>query len=250
MEVSDLITSLKKLKAVLDVHRKYGWTLDSGGISSAIQSLEYQKKRIQNGAVPFSFEVKNLRFKLAVDNFKHSNPNDCQQADLFLSIAAELNDKEINLSSISMMNINIEIISVDIRGRKYKSAWHLDYHDTDFNEEFSHPKFHFQFGGKNLRESVLDPNKPIQSGEIYLIESPRLAHPPMDTVLAVDFVVSNFIGRSALQNLRSDAQFRPLLRESSDTLWKPYFTELNDFFSTSPTAGKNAKFLNPGLPED
>lgn len=60
--------------------------------------------------------------------------------------------------------------------------WHFDRANTHGQRIQEGPLFHLQFGGHNSGQRDLD----------YKLKVPRLAHPPMDLVLACELVVANF----------------------------------------------------------
>lgn len=95
-------------------------------------------------------------------------------------------------------------------------AWHLDKHKgNDSNTARSvHPEYHMQYGGKNLWSRVEN------YGDMIIPEPPRLSHPPMDLILAVDFVLSNFFWRE-WRELRNKSIYIDLVSTAQERLWKP-----------------------------
>ena len=83
-----------------------------------------------------------------------------------------------------------------IRGYQDKTAtdsefsnffcWHLD-REKNTAGDFIHPLYHLHTGGNKLKDDSID------AGELVFIGSPRIPHPPMDIILAVHFVIQNFI---------------------------------------------------------
>lgn len=107
------------------------------------------------------------------------------------------------------------------------AAWHLDRHiskDGDGEPEFAHPIYHFSFGGTQLEKSY-DP----QLLEILLADTPRISHPPMDAILGIDFVITNFIGSSITQ-IRNESFYISTVNMMQNNLWKPYVDSLHSFW--------------------
>lgn len=132
---------------------------------------------------------------------------------------------------------------------KASCAWHLDFHLTDKRDNlptFIHPKYHFQHGGRLIEElgSI--------AGPILIIDAPRLAHPPMDAILGIDFVLTNFIERSRLTELREDGQYRNLVKRAQERLWRPYFLSLASVWSGQDQGDWSPDELLPQLivPQD
>lgn len=106
-------------------------------------------------------------------------------------------------------------------GRKNLCAWHLDRHILeagDHETEEVHPLYHFQYGGKRMYgiENL---------GQVLLLDPPRLLHPPLDAILAVDFVLSNFSG-AKWKKLREDGNYRNMITDAQKLFWKPYVKSL------------------------
>ncbi len=110
------------------------------------------------------------------------------------------------------------------------SAWHLDRHI--FNEdnnlpEYFHPHYHFQYGGKNLK-SIEDNNDGLLPYGIALFtDSPRIAHPPMEALLGIDFVLTNFMSKKSIAFRIEDGGYHNLLQSKQEQIWKPYIESLS-----------------------
>ena len=153
---------------------------------------------------------------------------------------------EIRIQShpIKCSNISVEV-SVDIEGNCYvpentdpltklsldllilssngeMSSWHLD-RVIDEKANFSHPDYHFQFGGKNMKFG------PEQYGSVLITDTPRIPHPPMDGVLGIDFVIVNFWDTRSIK-FRYEGGYANILKPSIDLLWKPYIETIYGFW--------------------
>jgi len=244
MQVNEVTDYLIDLKEVLD--QFYDDTCrDLGGLERGINLLKINEANIKNNKTPLTIEIKKLSFDIP-NIHKHSLPQNIRNSTLILSISIKFKESTFNFKEISDLNLNIEIEAMDEDGQPLKSAWHLDYHNVKGNEKFSHPQFHFQFGGQKIRESNQIENTAFNTGELFLMETPRLVHPPLDPVLAIDFVFGNFLGDRIWKKLRAIPKYRSIHSKSKDLLWKPYFEILSGSF-TQPNDGGLAKQLNPGL---
>lgn len=113
------------------------------------------------------------------------------------------------------------------------SAWHLDRHISKEGDEMctDHPLYHFQFGGKKMREQIQE------YGELLVPEAPRIAFPPMDAVLAVNFVLANFFGdqwKSLVDLEEGDDEYRKLVADAQNRLWRPYAQALSTAWTPGP----------------
>ncbi len=106
-----------------------------------------------------------------------------------------------------------------------KCSWHLDRHISNPEENepnFFHPQYHFQFGGHALKDINEDQKS---TSLILLIDSPRIPHPPLDALLGIDFVLTNFLNSAELE-FREEGEYANQLEAMQKRLWKPYVTTL------------------------
>lgn len=105
----------------------------------------------------------------------------------------------------------------------YKMSWHLDKHirnedDSDgHGKGFIHPEYHFNMGG-----FVLTKSDDFNFGNVLLLDTPRISHPPLDIILSIDFVLKNFYG-VRVKNLTESNQYKGIVSKSKRRLWRPYF---------------------------
>lgn len=103
------------------------------------------------------------------------------------------------------------------------SEWHLDRHVGERSIEEGtrqyevHPRYHIQYGGNKT--------KGIESGTILLMAPPRWAVPPMDLILAMDFVFANFCGRF-WEAISQEPDYGRIVSNSHKLLWEPYVSSL------------------------
>lgn len=107
------------------------------------------------------------------------------------------------------------------------SAWHLDRHNPKSVSKFLHPLYHMSFGGIHLRSQLNKKNIPV-----ILADTPRIAHLPMDAILGIDFVLTNFWDTSVL-SFRNEGAYIKLLTKSQKNLWKPYIDTLHGFWQAN-----------------
>jgi hypothetical protein len=115
----------------------------------------------------------------------------------------------------------------------YKMSWHLDKHiRSDISAEgrgkgFTHPEYHFNMGGFALTKET-----DFDYGQVLLIDTPRLIHPPLDIVLSIDFVLKNFYG-IRVKNLTDSTQYNNIISNTKKRLWRPYYIALSNQWESS-----------------
>lgn len=101
-----------------------------------------------------------------------------------------------------------------------------------------HPLYHFQFGGAKFAGIGED------LGRTFALDPPRLMHPPMDGIIAIDFVLANYAG-PVWEMLRDDTHNKKLVAPRFENLWQPFFSTIAGSFGRDRLAYSN--FLCPFL---
>jgi|SRR5690554_2818994 len=99
----------------------------------------------------------------------------------------------------------------------YYSSWHHDRHPNTQKVRYTHPTYHFQFGGKKME--YIDE-------EMSVLSSPRLPHPPMDVFLGFHFILSNYYSNREfpfVNSLLSEPDYQQIIKRAQERLWTPYF---------------------------
>jgi hypothetical protein len=176
----------------------------------------------------YSYYMDRLSFK--VSSSGHIPSDAPSNVEIFLSVrASSLREVKV-YDPFSLLEFNIEI---EAHGNvtKHLGAWHLDRHITSDEETDAldvHPLYHFHFGGNAIKQIQND------VGRILVLEGPRIAHPPMDVLLGIDFILSHFAG-GAWRHLKEDTTYKSYLKPSQDFLFKNYISSLHSHFGTTAT---------------
>lgn len=123
------------------------------------------------------------------------------------------------------------------KGEYYADSWHLDFDNSD-SAEYVHPWFHLTHGGDAIRD--------LEHGQLLSIIAPRIAYPPMDFVLGIDFLLSNFIKKEVYLQIQAEGIYKRTVAAAQEWLLKPYIMSIAhnwcNFncgdFANLPTNGK------------
>ncbi|WP_051315232.1 hypothetical protein [Algoriphagus terrigena] len=156
---------------------------------------------------------------------RHTHPENATNLCLSLSVRliADYQEFKVVCDPYRYLEFNIVISGNYVNGNTGKSSelitsYHLDRHifkDGDNTPEDCHPIYHLQFGGRKLEKKFRD------FGNSLILDAPRVVHYPMDIILGVDFVLSNFFSTS-WRKLRQDGEYVNLVRDYQSYIWKPY----------------------------
>jgi hypothetical protein len=146
---------------------------------------------------------------------------------LKLTMILEANLKSQDISFIEKLGIDF-VINGKLDDKSLISSWHLDLDSTDEDKKkedrITHPLFHLNFGGKNMKSG--------EYGQLICFDSPRVVHHPMDVILAIDFILRNFYLEIDHEEITSQPWYKEILRFSSEKYLRPYYQDIFDNISS------------------
>jgi hypothetical protein len=208
--------------------------LDTRGICTDITPLTSAVAQMGNfGQQTWNYEVSGLLFSLK----ESDNPSlPAQVIDLSCGLSVRVGgaipaDQNSALGDpFNALDVDLIIRAKTMSGKPAAVAWHFDRHIEKVSAAAAaHPIYHWQCGGNQARQFARD----IGPGDllpVLLLDSPRIAHPPLDAVLAVDFVLSNFIP-SQWRPMRQLPKYRAILMRSQKHFWRPYAAGVRRWFA-------------------
>lgn len=220
-----MISDLLSLKGLLGKHMA-AHINDLGLLDTAITAI-YDERIPEE----WSYEINRLIFK----NLDLDRDGTSENAFLELTIQISGFCQEPNpihdlLNSYCLRFVLKHKVEEDI---ELKDAFRFERHiysDSDGTPEFLHPLYHFQYGGYEVIE-----DEDFDKGHVLFVDAPRIMHPPMDIVLAIDFVIGNFYSseRDEVANLFQDSGYKDVVINARKRFWKPYSLGLASNFTTN-----------------
>ncbi|OFX57763.1 MAG: hypothetical protein A2066_14395 [Bacteroidetes bacterium GWB2_41_8] len=221
-----LAIDLRKLAGVL---YEYFPTADLSSIESATTQLRDLNfiPQIHREASNSNFWGYNLnRLIFNFDTLpRHTRPLNCIDLKLILDINAVGDCMDLgNLNDpFKWLEFNIVIEGTKFGNKKIKqvsTSYHLDRHifnEDDGEPEFAHPIYHFQFGGRKLAQY-----EGLKTGDLLILDSPRIGHYPMEAILGIDFILSNFFPKRWGIMRSESSEYINLVEEYQELILKPY----------------------------
>jgi len=166
------------------------------------QSYNLQRLEIKIDKVPNNTRPSNIKLLKAILTVQISE-NICS-------------DTQIQ-NPVNSCNFSVELSGKNEKGDTVHSNWHLDFDNSDTNE-YIHPAFHLTYGGNVMKNTEL--------GNVLLLPTPRIPYPPMDAILGIDFVLSNFIKKDVYNKIKVNSQYMAAVKRSQQRLWRPYMLAL------------------------
>lgn len=153
----------------------------------------------------------------------HALKSGYAQSKLLLSVACSCKtrtDEAKIVDPISTLAVKF-VVQVDyLEGDESKTSqnsWHLDKHDPTKGTNTSHPLYHYEFGGTEITKSY-----DFNYGDMLLIDTPRLMHPPLDIVLAIDFIIKHYYKQTDHISLTGNPLYQRYISNARHRVWKPY----------------------------
>lgn len=227
--------------------REKGFVVSTKPLESVIEQVEMWTPGSRH---PLRYSLRGLEFVNVTPQYIRGNEW-LDKFTLKLDVDVTVKKEEFNFENVKELTINIHYDAQHCQGYPCKGAWHLDLHipsskvkskkkKVEETETFDatrhmHPDFHFHHGGKKLDS--------LESyGNIILLDTPRVMHHPLDILLAIDFVVSNFVFSEAWNDLRNEIRYKKIIEQAQEWWWKPYYEALGNFWeSKTNNKAKNAK---------
>lgn len=185
-------------------------------------------------------ECKVAKLKFNIQNIPRNTKPQVSLLEVLLDVFyVETGNFDIPISQYSF---RITTIGQNETGH-VKSSWHLDFDNND-SQEYIHPHFHLTWGGETIKNMNL--------GDVLLLPTPRIPYPPLDIILGIDFVLSNFVLASTYKQIQSNSQYKSAVRNAQEKYWKPYMLSLahhwcNNHCNQTRLNNITAKYLHPTL---
>lgn len=210
---SSIATDLRRLSEILNDNKILN---SSGVLDNAASQCSGKLKRV-NEDFFWSYEIDNLEFNLvSSDCLRHCLPSKANEVYVTMcaNIAGACSTEISTDDPISSLGVKITVYGLNISGHIIKNSWHLDRHPPKSVSSFIHPLYHFQYGGNELHDIK-------NHGEHLILETPRIPHFPLDGILAIDFIISNYYGEF-WGKLKEEAEYKRIIENSQKRLWRPY----------------------------
>lgn len=220
--------SARRLSQLAALLVRKGICIDASALFSAASQCISEKP---DGISSWGYDISNLIFRF--DPPKGTIPKTAKNFRVEFSLRVRGNFGHDETDQFTELAIDLEKYIEVQNGVDLKTAWHFDRHIGDAEEASKevHPLYHIQFGGNKLSECHGN------LGAMFLSDAPRIMYPPMDEILAIDFILSNYAG-PVWNDLRFDGEYINLVKPAYDSLWRPYFESIASSWS-NPAMSNN-----------
>ncbi|GHV15659.1 hypothetical protein FACS1894169_07760 [Bacteroidia bacterium] len=193
--------------------------LDSANIDGDFKIIEDAIDKLDDKEI-IEYDIRNLCFHIN-GRIAGTTPENLNYCQIYFDNKIALKDSlDENHDPFYRYNLNINIFlykSKNDNKKAYCCSWHLDKEDNEVNFKYTHPFYHFQFGGKKYE--YIDP-------DMGLLNCPRIPHPPMDVFLGFHFILNNFYNKKQfdfVEGIMNNPDYKRIIKRAQDRLWQPYF---------------------------
>lgn len=234
-EVNSMLQDLKSLAKLLERHKfKENGTIEITKIEELITDVESKLGGKKKKKMVFATKNEGIAFHTLTTGMSANPATKDQKVDLYLSMSFEYHSEEAEVDEkMKYYNLNLHIKGVQKNNpSKHDFGWHQDGFEEMQQDvkrkkkrklQFIHPYYHFHAGGTAIAGKG--------PGSLMMLSSPRLPHPPMDIVLAVNFVICHFYCSHETRfademGIFEDDDYKQLVERAATRLYKPYYEEI------------------------
>jgi len=205
-------TELERLAAFLDRHRLVE---NPNELRKAAAQL---RRTAQNGS--YSYRYEGVYF--ALDTPRHPIPRGVGGIRAELKVAVDGLLDEHTDDQYSNLAVNV-ILTGTTKAGIAMFAWHLDRDGGDTESDDLHPRYHFQHAGNVIRAQE------EQWGQTLLLDAPRFMHPPLDGLLAVDFVLGAYLSQKYRSVCLRDTSYVNMMATAQRRAWMGFAKAVASF---------------------
>ncbi len=179
----------------------------------------------------WGYTVSDIKFKVEESALRHISPTGFTNVEVIIDLDVESKISEWDKLNDPFISLNFRSL---IRGTNSKTGkvhylgFHIDRHNGGKPNEI-HPLYHLQY----VQNSRIKAKDEFDHGETMQLDVPRMMHLPMELILGVSTILSNF-SPSIYSKLIQDRQFVNLCKDYQEKIWRPYFNSLENYWIKNP----------------
>ena len=212
MDSWDLRSFRNDLSVFIDLIKDNGVTGDFSDLETLLSDID-NKQLIEYNLENIIFYINGI-----IPDTIPNNLNYCEIHLNHMLMTSDDLDAKIDPLYRYVFDISVSSFkSASSNKKTYYSSWHHDRHLNTQNVRYTHPTYHFQFGGKKME---------LIDEDMAVLSCPRIPHPPMDIFLGFHFILSNYYSNRSfnfVNSLLNDTSYQNIIKRAQKRLWTPYF---------------------------
>lgn len=155
-------------------------------------------------------------FKIPLDTLNHVKPKDITKGEVILNMRLRAKIENWETFNDPFIELGYNVLIKGVGDKTYHFGFHIDRHIENPDTKEPHPTYHLQYNFNPTKSS--NPNL----GDLFYIDTPRIMHKPIDFILGIGLLTSNFYP-IAFESLQEEREFVKLNHKYQEAFWKPYF---------------------------
>ncbi len=233
--IVELLEDIQKIATLLETKG-----IDTSSIYTMISNLRSNHPHVNYKLKPMKFDFENsLKYPKVKSHKKVQNlelifdMKICMDFKSFTDLQDPFSDFAFNIKIFGNEESDLET--------KLVYTLHFDKHDGS-SSPMPHPCYHFQLGGRELKDNITD------YGQALFLDSPRIMHHPMEFILGIDFVLSNFFPE-IWHDIKRSPDYFDTIKKYQKQFIQPYFQSIANSFNSKLPQNWNAQEIYPQLIE-
>lgn len=235
--LNDMIKNLRFLKQALE--KKFKTKIDANPFDNIISDITKTKSmNYKSQVLSIAFEKENIPKYFAKDRI------DTLKIFFSVKVKGNVSDMLEKKDPFNDLEFNIYARGISKLKKPLMYSMHFDRHIEGGNESKEiHPMYHFQFGGRKIEDEEID------RGDVLFLDAPRIMHHPMEFILGLDFLLSNFFPVEWKDISRKNQNYKNIVKEYQKHFILPYFQSVVEHFDRTITPIWNPVAIYPQLIE-
>lgn len=179
----------------------------------------------------WGYTISDIKFKVEESTLRHICPIGFTNVEVIIDLDVESKISEWDKLNDPFSSLNFRSLirgTNSNTGKVHYLGFHIDRHKGGKPNEI-HPLYHLQY----VQNSRIKAKDEFDHGETMQLDVPRMMHLPMELILGVSTILSNF-SPSIYSKLIQDRQFVNLCKDYQEKIWRPYFNSLENYWIKNP----------------
>lgn len=155
-------------------------------------------------------------FKMPLDTFNHVIPQSINNGEVILNMKLRAKIENWNTFNDPFVELVFRVMIKGVGDKTYHFGFHIDKHIGSEIVKEPHPIYHLQYDFNPTQSAT--PNL----GDLFYIDTPRIMHKPIDFILGIGFLTSNFYP-IAFEALNDEREYVKLNTKYQEAFWRPFF---------------------------
>lgn len=209
------------------LERTFSSDINTSPIYVAMGKLRNGSPLLKDGttnANHWGYEIEDLI--IPVDTTNHLKPKtvDNRKVELILNMKLVADYSLWNTMNDPLVDLNFQVIIRGLGGSgSHFFCFHIDRHDLSKTTNEPHPTYHLQYSNNPFKDTDFD------YGSTFTLDTPRIIHYPVDFILGIGFLTSNFFPM-AFDEIMNDGYFPGLYKRYQEAFLRPFFHSLSSYW--------------------